>query len=211
MFQIDTSIRNIVFDFGGVLFDIDFSRTIEAFHRLGFPAFENMYSQYQADQLFRKLEKGEIDPDTFYEVMLKAGPDGNSREQIWEAWNALLIDYRSDSMAHLPLLKKKYRLFLLSNTNIIHYDRFTSILPVSAEHPDLESYFEKAYFSQFIGMRKPDPEIYEFVLRDAGILAAETLFIDDTLPNIETAEVLGFQTLLLEPGMRVEKLGFLTE
>jgi putative hydrolase of the HAD superfamily len=211
MYQIHSSIRNIIFDFGGVLFDIDFGRTIDAFRRLGFPAFENMYSQYQADQLFRKLEKGEIDADTFCDVMIKAGPEGNSRQQILEAWNALLIGYRKESMEYLSVLKNKYRIFLLSNTNIIHYNNFTSIFPITAGHPDLESHFDKAYFSHFIGMRKPDAAIYEFVLEDAGIRAEESLFIDDTLPNIDAAAAMGFQTLLLDPGMRIEKLGFITE
>lgn len=199
--------KNIIFDFGGVLFDIDFNRTIEAFHRLGYPAFENMYSQYKADQLFCKLEKGEIDVDTFYEVMLKAGPDGIDRQQILEAWNELLLDYRKESLQYLSSLKNKYRLFLLSNTNCLHYRQFTAVFPSTPDHPCLESYFEKSYYSHKIGMRKPDTEIYDFVLRDAGLIPEETLFIDDTLPNLETARTFGLQTLLLSPGMRIEELG----
>ena len=204
--KIMQNFKNIIFDFGGVLIDIDFRLTIDAFHQIGFPAFEHMYSQYEADQLFRKLEKGEVSDQDFYEVMLKVGKEGLSQEDIRKAWNALLLDYRRDSLHHLLLLEKRYQLFLLSNTNKIHYDRFIQYFPGNAEKPTLESYFSKAYFSFEMGMRKPDLEIYKFVLSDAGIIPEETLFIDDSYPNIDAAKELGFQTHLLKPDERIEKI-----
>lgn len=198
--------KNIIFDFGGVLIDIDFNRSIEAFHELGFSDFEHMYSQFQADQLFRKLEKGEVQEKEFYQIMLKIGKEGLKDVDIKDAWNALLLNYRYDSLLHLLKLEKKYTLFLLSNTNKIHYDRFISYLPKVTGKPTLESYFTKAYYSFEMGMRKPDDVIYQFVAENAGIIPEETLFIDDSYPNIDTAKKLGFQTYLLQPGEKIEEV-----
>jgi putative hydrolase of the HAD superfamily len=116
------------------------------------------------------------------------------------------MDYRTESMKHLEKLKKRYSLYLLSNTNILHHEQFNSILFNQLQVTSLDSYFTKAYYSHQTGMRKPDNKIYEFVLNDAGIKAERTLFIDDLPENIATAQMLGFQTRLLLPEERIENL-----
>src|SRR6187399_1208240 len=120
--------KNIIFDLGGVLINLDFSKTTEAFRELGFPHFENMYSQFKVDQLFEKLETGKISQKEFYTVLLKIGNVRMVAEEIKNAWNSLLLDFREESLAFLKVLKKDYNIFLLSNTNIIHYDAFNAIL-----------------------------------------------------------------------------------
>jgi putative hydrolase of the HAD superfamily len=201
------SYRNIVFDLGGVLLDINYQLAIDAFEQLGFPKFENMYSQFSADQLFSKLEKGEVSPDTFYEVMQKAGREGLTRQQVKHAWNSLILSFRSSSIEYLRTLQSSYSIYLLSNTNKIHHEYFSRIFEGEIGYGKLESLFLKAYLSFEIGMRKPDREIYDYVIRDAGINPMETLFIDDSLPNIEAAKALGWGVHWLRPGERIEALG----
>lgn len=199
--------RNMIFDLGGVLLDINYQLAIDAFEQLGFPEFEQMYSQFRADQLFSKLEKGEVTPDQFYEVMQKAGREGLTRQQIRHAWNSLILSFRQSSIEYLRDLSSKYSLYLLSNTNKIHHEYFSRLFEGETGYGSLEGLFKKAYLSFEIGMRKPDSVIYEYVIKDAGISPGETLFIDDSLPNIEAAEALGIGVKWLQPGERIENLG----
>jgi putative hydrolase of the HAD superfamily len=111
-------------------------------------------------------------------------------------------------MHYLVELKKDFRLFLLSNTNAIHLEEVNIILQKQLGVAEVDDYFEKAYYSHKVGMRKPHADIFEFVLTDAGILASETLFIDDTKMNIDTAQQLGFNTHLLLPSQRIEDLKY---
>jgi FMN phosphatase YigB (HAD superfamily) len=201
-------IKNILFDFGGVFYDLDFSKTSEAFKALGFTDFDNQFTQYQADTLFQQLETGAISPEVFFSNIQSLLPAPVTHEQIRNAWNALLLGYRSTSLAYLAELKKEYQLFLLSNTNQIHYDYFTAQLLEQTPYPSLESFFTKAYYSQQVGLRKPDIEVFEHILKDAGIKAEETLFIDDSYTNFPNAEKLGMKIYLLKPGMLIEDIDY---
>ena len=200
------TIKNIILDLGNVLLDIDYDLTTNAFIHLGYNNFHEMYSQYKADQLFEKLEMGLLAEDDFYFILAKireGGPD--SYREIRKAWNAMLLDYRYTSFEYLKSIKDKFRLFLLSNTNVIHKVA-VDLSFKDGKDRKLDDYFEKAYYSHLVGMRKPNVDIFEFVIRDAGIKAVETLFIDDLYPNIETAKKLGFQTWLLKKGELVENI-----
>ncbi len=201
-------IKNILFDFGGVFYDLDFSKTSEAFKTLGFSDFDNQFTQYQADTLFQQLETGAISPEVFFGKIQSLLPTPVTHEQIRDAWNALLLGYRSTSLAYLDELKKEYQLFLLSNTNQIHYDYFTAQLLEQTPYPSLESFFTKAYYSQQVGLRKPDIEVFEHILKDADIKAEETLFIDDSYTNFPNAEKLGMKIHLLKPGMLIENIDY---
>lgn len=201
-------IKNILFDFGGVIYDIDFSKTSEAFKKLGFTNFDDSFSQYQADALFQQLETGAISPEEFYTKIQSLLPNPATNEQIRNAWNALLLGYRQTSLAYLAELKKEYNLFLLSNTNQIHYDYFAAQLLEQTDYPSLDSFFTKAYYSQNIGLRKPATEVFEYILQDAGIKADETLFIDDSYTNFPNAEKLGMKIYLLKPGMLIENIDY---
>ncbi|MEO7265850.1 MAG: HAD family phosphatase [Ferruginibacter sp.] len=200
-----SKLKNIIFDLGGVLIDIDYLKTNEAFKNLGFNHFEKMFSQFSADKLFEKLETGYISEDDFYKQLLHQ-QEGISKTDITEAWNAMLMDFRLGSIAFLSQLKPRFQLFLLSNTNIIHQAAFQEQFRAQTGYKSLSELFTKAWYSNEIGLRKPNKEIYEFVLRDAGITAEETLFIDDSYNNIETAKALGFRTHLLVPGEKIEDL-----
>jgi putative hydrolase of the HAD superfamily len=116
----------------------------------------------------------------------------------------MLLDFRSESLKHLQLLREKQKIFLLSNTNIIHKKAFDQLFMQQTGVPSLDEYFDKAYYSQKVGLRKPNADIFEFVLKDAEITAGESFYIDDLPPNIETARKLGFKTHLLLPGEKIE-------
>lgn len=198
--------KNILFDFGGVLFNIDFQLTIKAFKELGFEDFDNMFSQYKINNFFADFEKGLITDEAFYDILIKESSVSVNKEDIKNAWNKMLLSYRMESMEYLKILQEKYSLFLLSNTNSIHYNDFMASLNNIKEANPLNSYFTKAWYSHEIGYRKPDFNCYEFILEDAGIVAAETLFIDDTAVNLEAAKKLGFQTHLMLATDRIENL-----
>ena len=199
------AVKNILFDLGAVLINIDFEKTADAFRQLGIDRFEEQFSQLSASTLFEDLETGKISNEDFYKAMRRQVPEMNlSDASIQLAWNAILQDFRKESMQLLKQLKQRYRLFLLSNTNAIHLVEVNNILNQQLNVENLDHYFERAYYSHLIGLRKPTSAAFNFVMEDAGIKAHETLFIDDSHPNITAASQMGFQTRLLLKGERVE-------
>lgn len=200
-------IKNIIFDLGGVLLNIDYHKTFTAFRELGVQHFEEMFTQFHVNELFEKLETGKIGEDDFYETIKTHIPQTISNEKVANAWNAMILDFRTETLVVLKTLSANHDLYLLSNTNSIHLKYFRKIFTRDTGQPLLDSYFNKAWYSHLIGLRKPDRDIYEYVLGDAAINAAETLFIDDTIDNINAAMELGIQTLHLKSGKTIEDLG----
>ena len=200
------NIKVIIFDFGGVIFNIDFNKTHSAFADLGVKDFNEMYSQKNADHLFRHLEEGKLSEEEFYDAFRRSIKLELPNEQIKNAWNALLVSYRKEALHTLTALKHKYKLYLLSNTNIIHLQAFNKIYEEQVGVGSLNAYFNKAYYSHEIGYRKPDKEAYEYVLKENNLVPGEALFIDDSIQNIKPAEDLGIQTVFLKDGMGIEKL-----
>jgi glucose-1-phosphatase len=201
-----TQTKNIIFDLGGVLLNIDFSKSVEAFGKLGIENFEHMFSQTMADELFKSLETGHVDETAFYESMKKRTRIGVTDAEIADAWNALILDFRPESLAALEKLSSNYKLFLLSNTNSIHHTCFQKILTRVTGKASLDGYFTKAWYSHKLGLRKPGSAIYEYILEEEKLRAWETLFIDDTWANIEAAQKLGFKTHHLLPGEKIENI-----
>ncbi len=200
-------IKNVIFDLGRVLLHIDYNKTSRAFQQLGFNNFDELFSQLKANELFEDLETGKISEDVFYKEVQKFATQDVDQKDIFIAWNAMLLDFRKSSLDFLESIKDKYRLFLLSNTNIIHLTAFKEILRKETGKPSLDEYFIKSYYSHEINLRKPYKDIYEFILKDGNMIAAETLFIDDSYNNIQAAKELGIQTHLLLAGERIENLG----
>ncbi len=201
-------LKNIIFDLGAVLINIDYKRTEKAFVKLGFKDFEDMYSQFKADAIFENLETGKISNEDFYNALISLSPNKITKEQIKDAWNEIILDWRVESLDFLETINTKYSIFLLSNTNAIHHEHFSSSLKNETNRNEIDSLFVKAYYSNEIHLRKPNVEIFEFVAKDANINIIETLFIDDTINNIETAKSLGFKTHLLLEGERIENLDY---
>ena len=201
------NIEAIIFDFGGVIFNIDFNKTCEAFNEVGVKNFAEMYSLKDANPLFQHLEKGELGGEDFYREFRKFTGVHLENIQVDSALNALLSGYRTEALATLNALKHKYKIYLLSNTNSIHHKAFTNMYTEEIGKGTLDSYFDKVYYSHITGYRKPAKEAYEMVLKENNLATGETLFIDDTERNIEGARALGLQTVLLKAGMGIEDLG----
>ncbi len=200
------NIRAIIFDFGGVILNIDYNKTAKAFKRLGVHNFEEMYSQKNADHLFSQLEKGKINDDEFYAAFIKSTNLTFTNHQIETAWNAMLLDFREEALKTIERIRPKYKLFLLSNTNSIHHKAFSNVYQSFSSGKNFDEYFDKAYYSHQTGMRKPDKNIYELVIKENALVPSQTLFIDDSDQNIETAKELGLQTILLQPGIQIQDL-----
>jgi glucose-1-phosphatase len=197
-------IRNIIFDLGGVIINIDYDRTAAAFRNLGLDNFDEIYSKAKQEKIFDKLETGHLHEDHFRDELLKHLPKNVTVADVDKAWNAMLLDFPTSRLDFIYELKKHYRIFLLSNTNFIHIREFLPIADEQVGKDRFEAAFEKIYYSCEVGMRKPDMEIFEFVLNENNLVAAQTLFIDDSPQHIEGALKTGIHAELLLPGESIE-------
>lgn len=193
-------IKNIVFDLGGVILDIDFEVTQREFVKLGIQNIDKTFGQYHQIGFFDLFDRGEIDENEFLNHAKKLFPESVTPQQISDAWNAMLFDLPPHRFEFLKELGKKYRLFLMSNTNIIHYKEYQNIIRKTYGISGLDEIFEKAYYSFLVGMRKPEDRFFNLILNENGLIADETLFIDDTSINTDAAEKLGIRGLYLKPG-----------
>ena len=201
-------IKNIIFDLGGVILDIDLAKGIEAMKKLGIRDFESGDHKLNRTDSFLEYEKGLITDDEFFEKLKKESGVDFRDEDFIEAWNKIIVGFQKEPVDLVYKLNRsdRFRTFLLSNTNALHKELYTSILKEQYSIAGLEDLFEKAYFSHEIYMRKPDAEIYHYVLKDAGMNPEETLFIDDSEPNINTASSLGMETYHLVNGITINDL-----
>jgi putative hydrolase of the HAD superfamily len=186
------AIKNLLFDFGGVIINIDHQRVEKAFMNLGVGNFDELYSKAQQSHLFIDLEKGFIEPGEFREGLRKISGLSISDELLDLTWNEIIGDYPPDRIDLLKKISKNYNLYLLSNTNIIHYNYYISKFMKEFGF-DFNSLFRKTYWSFKIGKRKPDREIFEYVADDGIIIPGETLFLDDSEQNINAASESGYQ------------------
>jgi len=188
-------IKNILFDFGDVFINLDKAASASAMARFGFKGMNA-----EIENLFLTYEKGLISSDTFIKSAKNHFPSA-SKKQLIDAWNAILLDFPLERLTFLEELAatKKYRMFLLSNTNALHID-YVRYKMGDTLFGRFTNSFEKVFMSYEIHLRKPDLEIYDHVLSTKSLLPKETLFIDDTLENIDAAKVLGIKTWHLQVG-----------
>lgn len=191
-------VKNIIFDYGGVIINIDFKLTINAFKELGFVDVEECIFQSKGSDLLVKMEKGHVTINEFMNEIRQISKQNFTDEQIESAWNALLLNMPVERINLIEKLKSRYRVFLLSNTNIIHYNKYLISLQKEFGYNNFNSLFEKAWFSHDLGLIKPYKEIYDFVLKDASLLPDETVFIDDSEINIIGAKATGLRTYYLK-------------
>lgn len=206
-----TPVKNIIFDLGGVLINLNYQLTRKAFEDLGVEDFDAFYTQHAANPLFENLEVGAIEPEAFYEALREATGLTLSNDQLETAWNAMLLDFPAERLQWLDQIKNKYNIYLFSNTNAIHYKAFTSIYaqtaPLIGLNTDFNHFFKTAYYSHTLGQRKPELAAFEAVIQDAKLDPAQTLFIDDTISNIEGAQKAGLRTIFLSGGLTVQDVG----
>jgi HAD superfamily hydrolase (TIGR01509 family) len=189
-------IKNIIFDLGGVILNLDVPRTINAFDALGIKNIVNDTGHHYQHSFFYDFEIGQISEDTFLQSLSNISKKSNSFKEIKQAWNVMILDIPKDRIDFLQNLKEDYNLFLLSNTNSIHQKKYLTEFNEKYKF-SLNTLFKKSYYSHEIGIRKPDAEIFNFVLKDSSLIADETLFIDDAISNTKSAELCKLKSLLI--------------
>jgi epoxide hydrolase-like predicted phosphatase len=189
-------IKNIIFDLGDVIINIDVPLAARSFADLTGKDQREVMEIFKQNDLFRKFETGHLDEGGFRNLVreLLSSPDWTD-DVIDTAWNSLLLDLPPARVELLQQLAKKYRLFLLSNTSSIHITKVNKILEAATGVSKLDHLFEKVFVSYEMGLMKPDQQIYLDLMSQAGIVADETLFLDDNLDNIKGAESVGIQTI----------------
>lgn len=192
-------IKNLIIDFGGVLIDLDRRRCIEHFKKLGFSDVEGVLDLYHQQDFFQKYERGLITSADFRDVIREKVGKPVTDTRIDEAWNSFLVSIPDYKLDLLLRLRKDYVVYLLSNTNDIHW-RWSCRYAFPYKTFHVEDYFEHIYLSYEMNMSKPDAEIFRQVLSDTGISPQETLFIDDSESNCLTANELGIPSYTPKAG-----------
>lgn len=186
-------INAIIFDFGDIFINLEKEKSIEEFKKLGLNG--------PNEELIAKndlFEKGQITELQFIESFQKFIPNA-SLEEIIKAWNSIIGDFPLYRLEFLQMLSMRYRLFLLTNTDSIHINRFEHKVGMSF-YTDFYRCFEKVYYSYEMGMRKPQPEIFTTILNKHDLSPKRTLFVDDKKDNTDAAEALGIHVWNLQVG-----------
>lgn len=194
----DSSVKNIIFDLGGVILNLSVANTLQAFSRLsGLPG-KQIEKIFITAPEFEHYEKGMIDDAAFRQFIRRAYNVDCTDEEIDRCWNNMLLDLPEAKLDLLRKLKSRYNTFLLSNTNGIHLQYINDVIIPGKDRSDsLEDYFHKSYYSHRMGKRKPEPEIFEQVLEENNLVSGETLFLDDNALNTEGAEKIGIKSIYI--------------
>jgi len=198
-------IKNIIFDLGGVLLNVEMKKTIEAFARLRWKETDQQGNSQTRLAVFENLETGADSQIRFRENIRKMLPGRPAADEIDHAWNAMLLGFFPGTVDYLSELKSGYSLYLLSNTNILHLKHFRAIFFNDYGFP-IDKLFKKTYYSHEIGFRKPNPMAYLKVLEDAALIPGKTLFVDDLKANTDAAAELGMKVLNIEAGTLLKSL-----
>lgn len=196
-------IKNIIFDIGDVIVDIDYNITIAAFQQLAHVDFAQIVSYSKQEKIFDRFEKGQITADEFRSGLKKYLKPDVTDEQITAAWNTILVNYPIAKFELLEKLKHHYKVFALSNINEIHAHSLDVVAQQSLNKNSFRDFFHHAYYSHEMGYRKPEPEIYTTVLREQQLQPFETLFFDDKAENVEAALAQGIQAIQLKDRNRL--------
>ncbi len=194
-----SDIKNIIFDYGNVIFDINFSNAQKAFEALGVENVSHFFSHAGQHPLFDSFDRGLISRYDFFNGIRLAAKDYTLTDAaIQDAWNSLLLGVHAQNHEVLLEVKQHYKSFLLSNNNEIHYEWILEHLQSVHDLSGLDPFFEKMYLSHQVGIRKPDIAIFEKILKENDLSADETLFIDDSPQHLITAKELSIHTLLMD-------------
>lgn len=187
------TIKNIVFDLGGVLIDLDHIQAVRRFEEIGVDDAGELLDPYEQKGFFLELENGKIDTDTFCRKLREHTGKPLSYDEIRYAWMGFIADVPQYKLDFLLELRKKYKVYLLSNTNPIIQSWARSEAFTPAGRP-ISAYFDKMYTSYEVGVTKPDAAIFDRMIEDAPLIPSETLFVDDGASNIQVGQGLGFHT-----------------
>lgn len=190
------SVKNLIFDLGGVILDLSVETTLEHLARLSGIPKEKAIEIFHHSPGFNEYEKGGMDDASFRQYLKEIYRVNASDEEVDACWNAMLLGIPPAKLKLLKTLQQQYNVLLLSNTNDIHLNYINSvILPRITGETSLDLYFHKAYYSHRMNMRKPDAEIFEYVLQANNLIPSETLFLDDNALNVAGAQSVGIKTV----------------
>ena len=186
------NIDTLIFDFGGVIINLDYSKPVDEFKKLGISDSKKLYSKEEQTSLFDSLECGQISDEKFLNEIRKKS-NTNDLELIKKAWNSILLNIPEERVHLLKKLSLKYKIYLLSNTNSIHLNEIISAYG-EKKWRNFISIFNDVYFSNQIGMRKPNEDVFSYIIKKNKLDISKTLFIDDSPQHIKTAKKIGFKT-----------------
>ena len=190
----NAKIKNIIFDLGGVILDIDENIVYQELEKLGINVAELAHSKAFMD-IMSKFDTGIYTAATFrHKIKALLGQEKMTDQKFDSIWNAMLLDIPRERMEAIEQVKQHYKIFLMSNSNEIHYNLYVRDLQLRFGYNEFDALFNKSYFSFAEHLEKPDPRFFELILDHEGLLPEETLFIDDTAANIKVAESLGIRT-----------------
>lgn len=191
-------IDTLILDLGGVLIDVDYAGSVKAFEALGYTDFDHLYTKAKQSDVFDRFETGELSAAGFRDTVRELLGAGLTDAQIDASWNAMLGSIAPERIALIQALKERYQLLLLSNTNSIHVPAFEAIILQENGINDFKGLFHGAYYSCDMGMRKPNTDIFQYVVEQHGADPSRTLFIDDSPQHVIGARNAGLKAEHLE-------------
>jgi putative hydrolase of the HAD superfamily len=192
-------IKNIIFDFGHVILNINWQSVRKTFESKGFTGMDDLHNYLMEENYYYDLETGRISPTEFRDAIRRSLGNKTTDKVIDEGWNSMILDIPKYRVELLEKLKSKYNIYLLSNSNRIHWEYFDKYFADTYGYDHLSDLFKAAYYSHEMGLRKPDPQIYKVVMAEQGLIPEETLFIDDMIENIKSARNLNIFSYHLVP------------
>ena len=189
-----SKIKNIVFDFGGVIIGIDRESAVKAFQSIGVKEADNLLDEYHQQGIFLDVEGGKMDAETFRKELSRICGKELTYKEVENGWKGFITEVPQYKLDYLNELRKKYKVYILSNTNpyIMGWARSKDFTPAGKP---LDAYVDKIYTSYEAGFTKPDRGIFDYMIKDSGLNPAETLFVDDGAANINIGKELGFITM----------------
>lgn len=202
------TIKNIIFDLGGVLLDLNYKRCVASFEELGFAEIDKYLSRTHPSGLFKLMECGEITVDEFVVRLNALYKSDVPKEKILAAWGSFLVTIPEQRLRLLASLKSDYKIFLLSNTSPTHAGIFEKQFILNGMLSGIDAFFDGTYYSFNLGVSKPHDDAFLRVLDRANIVADETLFIDDSEINTQAANKLGIHTITVDDVFQVNDINF---
>ena len=191
------NIKNIIFDLCGPIITIDINLIDKRLHQFGISESQPYRKVYDL-ALTKRFEANQITTPEFCNEFRKALNTNISDEQIYDAWNSLIVDFKPEHQLLFPKVHKHYRTFVLSNSDVVNAEYFTEYLNREAGFDFVNQGFDEIFFSYKIGERKPSPKIFEHILNKHNLIASETLFIDDCEKHCLGAKEVGLNTIWLK-------------
>ncbi len=199
-------IKHIIFDLGEVIINVNPPAVKAWMKNKGVGNVDELHLKLLDKDLYHQLEKGMISPDEFRTAIREIIDIPLSDLELDEAWNAMLLDIPPERIKFMTRLKSKYRLYLLSNTNHIHWLSYDQYFQDTFDYPSINTFFTNTWYSYLMGVRKPDPEIFKMVLKEGQFDPKEVAFIDDLIENVEAANALGIHGVHLPAGKEIMDL-----